>query len=128
MVTGKSKTNKSYKLGVQYAKDDFAAGLSRRLTYMERKAARERGEEPEYRPMAQLGGYYASEMERGYQETWKALEVPVTVLRALETVLAGLNEGVSWGHYGFVDEHPAMLESVITRLKEKVPGVLEEVL
>jgi hypothetical protein len=72
MVTGKSTTNKSYKLGAQYAREDLAAGLPRRLTYMERFRARERGEDPEYRPMTQPRGYYASEMERGYQETWTA--------------------------------------------------------
>jgi len=70
-VTGKNNTNKSYKLGVQYALEDLAAGLPRRLTYRECQAARAAGVEAEYRPMPQPRGYYASEMERGYQETWK---------------------------------------------------------
>lgn len=79
--TGTGTKNKSYKLGAQYAREDHAAGLTRRLTYMESYRARERGEEPEYRPWLQPRGYYASDMERGYQDTWKALTEPVEGLR-----------------------------------------------
>jgi hypothetical protein len=74
MPTGKSKTNKSYKLGVQYARADLAQGLPRNPAYRERWDASLRGEALEYRPFVQPRGYYASEIERGYQETYAEAE------------------------------------------------------
>lgn len=75
MVTGKNNTNKSYKLGAQYAILDFSAGLERRLTSSERFEACKSGlPVQEYRPMKQPRGFYGSEMERGYQETWASLQ------------------------------------------------------
>lgn len=72
MHSGTGKNNKSYKLGVQYALEDLAAGRPRQFTYMEMWRARDAGQPYEYREWAQPRGYYASDMERGYQDTWRA--------------------------------------------------------